>query len=326
MLSSHPAFSEAAYSAASFLKEHDNFLLLTHAHPDGDTVGSAFALAMALREYGKTAYVLPDPLSRKDFLPYFASVAPEGDLPSDPTLVTVDVADGALLPEWSVKYLPEVKCVIDHHTSNRVDCALKCVDSKAAATAEIIFEIVHLLDLPLSATVAGGIYMALMTDTGCFKYSNVRPQTLLYASEALAAGADAFGLARKLFMKKAPARMKVESHVIAGFRYFAEGKITMASISLAEIAAMNAIEDDIGGLASLTVIPETTEIGIFLREMAPDEVKVSVRTDTYVDAAALCAKFGGGGHVRAAGCTLKNTTLEEAFTLIREEAEKSLSC
>ena len=324
-MSTRPVFSEAAEAAASFLKEHDHYLLLTHARPDGDTVGSAYALAMALREYGKEAYVLPDPLAGRNFPPFFEAVAPE-TIPDDPTVVTIDVADASLLPEWSEKYLPQVSCVIDHHTSNRVPCDLKCVDSGAAATAEIIREIVALLELPLSPVVSQGIYMALMTDTGCFRYSNVREKTLLYAADALAAGADAFGLARELFMKKSARRMKVESHVISGFRYFAEGKINIASISLAEAETLGATEDDIGGLASMTVIPESVEIGIFLREMTPDEVKISVRTDTYADAAALCAKFGGGGHVRAAGCTLKNTTLEEAIIILKEEAEKLLSC
>lgn len=326
MPSPRPAFSEAALSAASFLKEHDHFLLLTHARPDGDTVGSAFALAMALRECGKTAHILPNPLAGQHFMPYFLQAAPGETLSDNLTVVTVDVADAALLPEAAAEYLPRVQCVIDHHTANHVPCGLKCVDSHAAATAEIVREIIALLGLPLSPVTAEGLYLGLMTDTGCFKFSNVRPQTLLYAADAVAAGADAAGLARRYFIKKSAARMRLEAAVIAAFRFFSNDRIVVASLSREQAAILGATEEDIGGLASLTVVPENAEIGIFAREVAAGEVKISVRTDTVVDAASLCAHFGGGGHIRAAGCTLKNTTLAEACTLMLEEAERRLLC
>ena len=317
--------SSAAQSAAAFLQGKDHFLFLTHARPDGDTVGSAYALTMAMREAGKSAWMLDNPSAGELYAPYFTACCPEA-LPEELTVVSVDVADTALLPPEALPLAKKIVCVIDHHTVNHISCGTKCVEPTAAATAEIVREIIAAMGLPLSSFTAEGIYMGMMTDTGCFKYSNVRPQTLTYAADAVAAGANAAALARRHFIKKSAARMKLEATLISGFTYFADGRITVALLSRAEIEALGASEDDIGGMASLTVVPEKCEIGIFCRETEDGSVKASVRTDLHADAALLCAKFGGGGHVRAAGCTLKGFTLAEAADALRKEAEKLLVC
>ncbi|MBR5868167.1 MAG: DHH family phosphoesterase [Clostridia bacterium] len=317
-----PPLSPAAHLAADFLREHDNFLLLTHARPDGDTIGSAYALCLGLRAIGKQAGLLYNPAVGKLFAPYMEAALADFDL-SRATVVTVDIADSTLFFPEAEPYKDKVALVIDHHKSNRVNCSLKAIDEGAAAACELVREILELLPCDLSPAMAEGIYMGLMTDSGCFRFSNVRQKTQLYAADAIAAGADAFTLARCHFIKKSRAKMALESTVFSNVRSFHNGQILLLTLPRSLAESLGAREEDVNGLASMTTAAEGCEIGIFCREMADGSIKASVRTDLFADAALLCSAFGGGGHAKAAGCTL-NLPMEEAAELLVKEAEKQL--
>lgn len=312
----------AAEIAAGFLREHDDFLLLTHARPDGDTVGSAYALAAALNEIGKKARLFPDPTDGAQFRRYYARFAPSS-LSGDETVVAVDVADPRLLPPEAEGYGKKTALVIDHHVYNRFPAGLRAVDPSAAAVAEIVRDVVALLGLPLSPESAEGIYLGVMTDTGCFKFSNVTSRTHRAAADAVEAGADSAALAREFFIKSSPARMGLEAWLISHFEVRAGGKLILAPLPAEKEASYGVSEDETAGLAALTVKPEGCEIGILLREV-PEGIKVSVRTDLYADASKISAVFGGGGHVRAAGCTLSGATMEQAVKLMEAEALKHI--
>ncbi|MBR6764071.1 MAG: DHH family phosphoesterase [Clostridia bacterium] len=317
-----PPLSPAAHLAADFLRTHDHFLLLTHARPDGDTIGSAYALCLGLRAIGKQAGLLYNPAVGELFAPYMETVKADFDT-GNATVVTVDVADSALLFPEAEEYKDRITLVIDHHKANRVDCPLKAVDEGAAAACELVREILEVLSVELSPEMAEGIYMGLMTDSGCFRFSNVRQKTQLYAADAIAAGADAFALSRRHFIKKSRAKMALESTVFANVRSFHEGKILLLTLPRSLAESLGAREEDVNGLASMTTAAEGCEIGIFCREMADGAIKASVRTDLFADAALLCSAFGGGGHAKAAGCTL-HLPMEEAAELLVKEAEKQL--
>ena len=314
--------ADAVRTAAAFLASCDDYLLLTHARPDGDTVGSAYALCSALRSAGKRAWLFPDPAGSAQFRRFYTRFAPSS-LPEEVTVVAVDVADPGLLPPEAAAYGEKVALVIDHHTKNRFASGIHAVDPSAAATAEIVRDVIALLSVPLTAESADGIYLGVMTDTGCFKFSNVTSRTHRTAADAIDAGADARGLAREFFIKSSPARMALEAFLVSGFLRRAGGRLILAPLPAAKEAEFCASEDDTAGLASLTVEPEGCEIGILLREV-PEGIKVSVRTDLSVDASRIASAFGGGGHVRAAGCTLRGATLDEAVNLMETEALKYL--
>ena len=313
---------DAASSAAAFLASHDNFLLLTHARPDGDTVGSAFALCSALRSAGKRAWLFPDPTDGSQFRRFYTRFAPSS-LPEDPTVVAVDVADPGLLPPEAAAYGEKAVLVIDHHMKNRFSFGIHAVDPTAAATAEIIRDIIPLLGVSLTPESADGIYLGVMTDTGCFKFSNVTSRTHRTAADAIEAGADARSLAREFFIKSSPARMGLEAYLVSHFLSRADGRLILAPLPAETEREFGASEDDTGGLASLTVEPEGCEIGILLREV-PEGIKVSIRTDLTADASRIASVFGGGGHVRAAGCTLRGAGMDEAVKLMEAEALKHL--
>ncbi len=317
-----PPHTDAARTAAEFLAAHDGFLFLTHARPDGDTVGSAFALCSALRTAGKRAWLFPDPAGGGKFRRYYARFSPSS-LPEDVTVVAVDVADPKLLPPEAAAYGEKTALVVDHHRNNRFAGGIRAVDATAAATAEIVRDVIGLLGLSLTDESAEGIYLGVMTDTGCFRFSNVTSRTHRAAADAIDAGADSSGLAREFFIKSSPARMALEAYLVSRFLPRAGGKLILAPLPAEKEAEYAASEDDTAGLASLTVAPEGCEIGILLREV-PEGIKVSVRTDTFADAAEIAAAFGGGGHVRAAGCTLSGVTMNEAIKLMETEALKHL--
>jgi len=309
-------------SVVSFLREHDHYVILTHDRPDGDTVGSGYALTYLLREIGKKAGMFFNPSAGSKLMPYFLDAGV--DFPMDhATVITVDVADEKLLFDDEISLLDYVQLVIDHHHNNRVVPGIHLVDEQAAATCEIIYSLSEEIGISLPQKAAHGIYLGIMTDTGCFKYSNVTPETLRIASEALKYGATGSALSREWFIKKSKERMMLEADMISGLRYYEDGKICIGMMTYEHMQELQIKEEEVNGMASMTILAEGCEIGIFLKETEDHQTKVSVRTDLVCDAAELCSVFGGGGHVRAAGCSM-NCPPEESAAIILEEAKKRL--
>ena len=166
---------------AAFLREHDNYCILTHRRPDGDTIGSSAALCLGLRAMGKTAWLLRNP----QFTPRFAAVL-EGlvceDVPDEATIVSVDVAAPDLLPIGREGLAAQMQLVIDHHARSSVSAAHRLVEAERAACGEIIIGLLELLGVSLDARMAESIYIAISTDTGCFQYSNTTADTLRIAA------------------------------------------------------------------------------------------------------------------------------------------------
>ena len=176
-------------AAADFLLSHDNYDILTHDYPDGDTLGSGYALCRVLRQLGKNARVITTRLP-KDFV--FLAQGLEEQSFDTQTVVSVDVADEKLLGSNREKYLGKIDLCIDHHEINRVDAPLKCVDPHASSNCEILFELFAEMGVPIDADTAACIYTGVATDTGCFKYSNTTSKTLRIAAELLDLGGIQF--------------------------------------------------------------------------------------------------------------------------------------
>ena len=293
-----------AEEAAAFLKEHDQFLIITHRRPDGDTLGSAAALCLALRALGKTAFLFQNsevtPKYRRlvDGLEADVAFAPE-------TVLSVDVADLSLFPADAKIYGARVDLSIDHHNSSRAFSRALWCDPHAAATGQMILRLIDLLDLTLDKEMANAIYTAIATDTGCFKFSNVTEETFTAAARCAAAGADIAGLNLELFIIKTPSRIKLEGAVQANMQFFESGRIALVKISRDMIQSMQISIDDLDGIAAIPRNVEGVEIGITVTEQ-DDGCKVSVRTSSRINAAEICEKFGGGGHCAAAGCNIND--------------------
>ena len=304
---------------ASYLRTLDDVLLLTHVRPDGDTVGSAAALCRALRDMGKTAYLLPNPEITATYEPYAAPYwAPEGFAPAH--VVSVDIAALNLLPDNAAVYAPRIELAIDHHGSHGFFAARTCLDADAAACGEIVHDIISLLTA-VTPDIALPLYVAIATDTGCFVYSNTTARTHRIAAALLDTGIDAAPVNKALFRTKSRTRLAMESRMTADMTLFDHDRVVVMTIPLSLRQELHATEADIEELSSLAALVEGSDCGVTLRELRPGVVKISLRTGPRVDASAICQRLGGGGHKAAAGATVNGTMDEVRAAVLRSYQE-----
>ena len=302
--------------AAEFLKSHDNYLLLTHKRPDGDTIGSAVGLCELLRTMGKTAWLLPSLDATRMFQDYLQGhQAPPGFEPD--TVVSVDVASLGLLPPNAQPYKDRIDLAIDHHPSNEFFARETCLEADKAACGEIIWKIAGHLGI-MSEAIATPLYVAVSTDTGCFVYGNTTPHTHRVAAALMEQGIPYQALNKKHFRTKSLRRMKLESLILQNMKLYQEGTVAVAPISLAMMAQADATDDDAEDIAAFLGQIEGVLHSATIRELRPGECKISLRTNpNFLNATATCARLGGGGHVAASGCTVYGT-IDEAEAAILE--------
>lgn len=310
--------------AASLLAQKNDILVLCHMKPDGDTLGSGFALLRALLDMGKRARVeCPDGFpSRFDFL--WEGLDIEHQPAFEPAfVVATDVADAVLLGSFKERWGERVDLCIDHHPSNKRYAARLLLEPEAAATAQIIRKIVMELT-PLTREIALCIYTGLATDTGCFRFANTTAETLYAAAEMVGTGIDSATVNKTLFETKSIARVKLEQRVLNTLEYYEGGRVAMMAVPKAVVRESGVAEIDLEGLPGLPRQIEGVEIGVTLKELEPEKYRVSLRTGMCCDASDICAKFGGGGHARAAGCFL-NLPLDASKKVLLEVCAASLA-
>lgn len=294
--------------AAHLLLGWDELLLLTHVRPDGDTVGSAAALCQALRDLGKTAYLLPNPQLTATYAPYAAPyAAPEGFVPRH--VVSVDIAALSLLPENARPYEERIDLAIDHHPSQGFFARETCLEADSAACGEIVYDIITRLT-PVTPDIALPLYVAVSTDTGCFVYSNTTPRTHRIAAALMDCGIDAAPVNKALFRTKSRTRLAMEAWMAEWAEYYDHDRVVVMQIPLSLCLDYKATEADVEELSSLAALVEGTDCGVTLRELKDGRVKISLRTGPRVNATEVCALLGGGGHAAAAGATLHGTLSE----------------
>lgn len=294
--------------AARLLLGWDELLLLTHVRPDGDTVGSAAALCQALRDRGKTAYLLPNPELTATYAPYAAPyAAPEGFVPRH--VVSVDIATLSLLPENARPYGERIDLAIDHHPSQGFFARETCLEADSAACGEIVYDIITRLT-PVTPDIALPLYVAVSTDTGCFVYSNTTARTHRIAAALMDCGIDAAPVNKALFRTKSRTRLAMEAWMAEWAEYYDHDRVVVMQIPLSLCLDYKATEADVEELSSLAALVEGTDCGVTLRELKDGRVKISLRTGPRVNATEVCALLGGGGHAAAAGATLHGTLSE----------------
>ena len=290
------------------LKENNNFYILTHKSPDGDTLGSAFALCFALQKLKKNAKVLcNDEISKKyDFL--FENIEEQNFEPN--YIISVDVSDTALLGEKLYCYADKIDLCIDHHLSNTHFSKNEYIESTSAATAEIIYEIIKNLKIDVDTDIANCIYTGISTDTGCFRHANTTSRSYRIAADMVDFGAKAFQINKIMFDTKSMAKLNLEKIAFESMEFFYQNKCAVISILHEEFIKTGAGESDFDGISSIPRQIEGVLVGVLIKEKEPGIFKISLRTDESVDASKICEKFNGGGHRCAAGCTISGNFLE----------------
>jgi len=303
--------------AADWLNSRDGFLIVTHQRPDGDALGSASALAQGLRESGKTAYVLYNDETTPRYVRFVEDYwAPTGYKAQH--IVSVDTASYNMFPKSSAEHISSVSLCIDHHASNTYYAEHTCLDETRASCGEVVYDILMALAGSISAACAERLYVALTTDTGCFVFGNTTANTLRVASLLIEAGAPHRELNKLLFRTRTRGRVKLEGMINSGLEFHFDDTVAIAAITRDMMEQSGAVEDDFDDITSLPGSIEGVLVAITIRELSsPHDCKVSVRTGAAVNANAICARFGGGGHPMAAGFS-KNATIVEITCAILE--------
>ena len=300
---------------AQILAAHDNYAIVTHRRPDGDTLGSSAVLCMGLRQLGKTAYILENPEITPKYAHLHAGLckpsAEEGDF-----VVTVDVASANMLPDCFKHLTFDLR--IDHHGNATSFTPVELVEPGAAACGEIVYGVLSQMGAELDIPMANALYTAISTDTGCFRYANTTNHTFAVAAACAKAGAEVFTINQALFETNSLARLKVQSYMLQNAIFLQEGKVAICPLPKAVEKECGACEDDLENISGFPRTIEGVKLAVTIREEGTERVKMSVRAVPGQDASALCAKFGGGGHKGAAGASM-NKTMEEAVQAVIAE-------
>ena len=280
---------------AEFLRSHDDYLILMHASPDGDTLGCGYSLCTALQRMGKRAKaVCPDEI------PHRFDYMREGVVQQEfehKTIVAVDVADTKLLGDMKETGDNADLC-IDHHISNTEYAQRLLLREHYASACELMYEVLTALGCEIDRVIANCLY------TGVFKFSNTKPQTHIVAAKLMECGAEIAPINYAMFELKTQGRIKLEQEVLRNMRYFGDGHIAMVTVMLDTIAGISDIDsDDVGAMASIPRQIEGVDIGISMKEKKPGLFKASLRSSERIDVSRIAQIFGGGGHARAAGCS-----------------------
>ena len=296
---------------AEFLRQHDNYLVLTHHRPDGDAHGSAEAITIALRRMGKTAYIMKNPETTDKYLRFVQPFwAPEDYVPD--TVITVDIASEGLFLKGAEKYRGMVDLAIDHHPSNSGYAKNLCLDGSRASCGEVIYDLLCELGIEIDSRIAEPLYVAVSTDTGCFAFANTTANTFNVAGKLAETGLDFRILNRDLFRTKSRRRFELEGLIMSGVEFYFGGKVSVITITKKMMEQTGCTENDMDDIAAMPGSIEGVLCGITLRELSSEnDCKVSVRTSPDVDANALCGALGGGGHKMAAGASPEGMTVIE---------------
>ena len=309
--------------AAEFLRTHDEYLILTHKRPDGDTIGCAAGLCRALRKLGKTACVLPDPDATTLLAGYLDGLtAPEGYVPG--TVVSVDIAALGLLPDNAQPYRERIDLAIDHHPSQEFFARETCLEADKAACGEIVWKICVELGT-MDAEIAAPLYVAVSTDCGCFVYANTTPHTHRVAAALMEQGIPFQDLNKRHFRTKSMRRMKLEGLILQNMRLYHGGTVAVAPVSLDMMAQAGATSEDTDDLAAFLGQIEGVLHTATIREHEGGECRISLRTRAeLLNATQVCARLGGGGHKAASGCSVKGT-VEDAERAILAAIDEQLA-
>ncbi|MCM1543845.1 MAG: bifunctional oligoribonuclease/PAP phosphatase NrnA [Ruminococcus sp.] len=308
--------------AVSLLRENDCFVILTHANPDGDTLGSGYALMAALRKLGKKVRLI-----NNDNIPEkysYITEAAQADSFDSGFVVSVDVADKKLLgKDVESEFGDKVDLAIDHHGTNRLFAKESYIESDSASACEIVFLIIKALGVSIDEYMASCLYTGCSTDTGCFRYSNVTVRSHEIAAELIALGADHAAINVKMFETKKKGYVKLQAMCLDSMEFHLGDRLCLLVVTRKMLEQTSTTDEDVDAIVAFSRQIEGVLVGVTIKEKSDGIFKVSVRTHEGVDASAICSAFGGGGHLRAAGCSF-TCGIDEIKRQIIEETEKHL--
>ena len=308
------------------IRDRQSFFITAHVNPEADAMGSSLALAWSLRQIGKKAQVVShDPLPKfLSFLPHKDILTQMPRIASPPdALFVLDCGDiertgffdGASRPSFPV-------INIDHHITNKQFGTVNWVDPGAAATAELIYDLDRDLGIDLTPEIAICLYTALLSETGFFAYSNTSPKVFKIAAELLERGVDPWAVAQKV-RENSIGRLHLLGELLLGLQQTEDGKIAWVAVTQDHFKRTGTTAEDLEEFVGYPRSLKGVEVALLFREVDTETTKVSFRSRDRVDVAVLAQQFGGGGHQKAAGCTIKSG-LKEVQTRVIQAVKKVL--
>lgn len=289
---------------AEFFKNNDNYAILTHQYPDGDTLGSAFALCGMLQQIGKRAKVLVNGIIPQKFK-YLETGIDKTDFDAE-IYVSVDVADIKLLGELNI-YADRIRLAIDHHETHKAFADIYYVKADSASNCENIYALGQELNITFDKNISNALYTGIATDTGCFKYTNTTPTTHIISAKLMEYGCDAYVINKAMFETVSRNKKALEAFVIGNMEYFHNGEVAFAYTTKEILKRFDISEDQVEGISAIPRTIEGVKVGITLREKDEKTFKISLRTNDGINASEICNNFGGGGHMAAAGCAIEGS-------------------
>jgi bifunctional oligoribonuclease and PAP phosphatase NrnA len=289
---------------ADAIRARQSFVLSSHARPDGDAIGSQLAMAYALRGLGKDVRVVnrdpaPPPLMAFAGVPDIEIAAKvDGDFDA---AIIMECGD---LARTGVEGLDRGFVInIDHHPGNTGYGQINWFDPAAAACGEMVFDLVVGLGVPLTAEIATHLYLAILTDTGSFRFSSISPRTFDICRVLLEAGVDPVSVARSVYDSGTMARLKLSGALLSGMQMDPTGRIALLYLDHEIARAAGGSYEDTDGLINEPLTVKEVQAVVFFKHVQGDEYRVSMRSKGAIDVNAVAKAFGGGGHKNAAGCT-----------------------
>ena len=308
------------------IAEAGGVAIFPHVSADGDAIGSSLALALALKNAGKKAVVYID-----ENIPAVYRFLSGNELtcfydPQDEVMdvnIALDTGDvGRLGIRGEAFFKAPCTINIDHHVTNTKFALYNFVDVESASTGEIVYTLLKKLIYPIDRDMAACLYTAISTDTGGFKYSNTTAETHKIAAELLATGLDIGELSQRIFDNTTYTKLKLTQKAIEKLELYEGCRLAVVVISQADLQSTGASDEDCDGIVNIGRSIEGVEVSLLVKEKNADEVRINLRSKTYVDVSEIAAAFGGGGHKRAAGCTVKGPLQEVKDRLTTAVKEK----
>lgn len=316
-------------SALDFIRQHDDFLIVSHVQPDGDAVSSTLVVGWLLSCLGKKYTMVNEgPIPRRmSYLWHADEIVNLSENPLSRTykhIISVDCADFKRVGTAKAFFAEDALLLnIDHHPTNDAFGSINLIVPWAAATAEILFDVLEASKVALDQDVATALYTGLITDTGGFRYSSTSPKVMATASRLLEYGVDGPWLAEHLLEQLTFPQLRILSIALNKLVLTADGKISYVSITDEDMAEAGAAHEDLEGIVNYPRNITGVEVGMLFKVIDDKAVKVSMRSAGKIDVAAIAQSFGGGGHIRAAGARIEGT-LDEAVTAVIERVKLEL--
>lgn len=303
---------------AEELTKHKEYRIYCHLEPDGDAVGTAYALGLALRSHGAKCEVFcgsePDKKLYREIINKYT-----WDITKDPVTLTVDTPSVARLGDHSdVK----IDLCIDHHENNTIAARLKYVEPTASSCAEVVYKMLSVMGIKITAEIADLLFIGLITDTNCFRSAGVTADSFVCAAGLAECGADTVGITKHIYMTKTAGMIEFDKSFGSGITYSCGGKLVCVVITLADQKKIGDDFNEIFDVKSRVQQIEGVSAGVTILEKKPGIFKASVHTDGTVDAAAICRELGGGGHADRAGTGAIEGTPETVRDKIISVCEK----